>query len=118
MRAAIIVAAFSLSACFIDSPEPSAARFQLAWSFDGGGDCDTLGVEIIQDGVKVALSGIPSGRDKRFVLRPGETTVRFLSWVILDPLSEPHFEILGDRTVTLVVGETVEIVWPDTDEDQ
>jgi len=55
MRVVLVVAALALGACVIDSPSPTAARFQLAWTFEGGGDCETLGVEIIH--VNMMFSG-------------------------------------------------------------
>jgi hypothetical protein len=48
MRVALLVVALAFGACVIDSPKPAAARFQVEWTFEGGGDCETLGVEIVQ----------------------------------------------------------------------
>jgi len=71
------------------------------------GQLDDIGFVILLGGVSVERGTLESGNAQEFVLPPGEATVRFGEWRGEESVT------LGERTVTLIVGEKTQVVWPD-----
>ena len=98
----ILVSAGSMVEDVMVPLEPGAS---LGVRYDG--QSNWFMFEVLMGDTRIDSAWLEPGERHVFLLPAGEATVRFFDW----PGEEPG--TLGERTVTLIVGEKAQVVWPE-----